>query len=101
MRRNRTKRACFSLFRFLFRLIKKRSFHLLCVLDLFSECWQSTQFQIFFFILYMGPYFSHEPKAKFYNFKKSFFDFAGVCVNVYMPKYQLVFAVFKVSGLAA
>ena len=35
----------------LFRLIKKRSFNLLCVLDLFSECWQSTLFQIF---LYMG-----------------------------------------------
>ena len=34
-----------------FCLIKKRSFNLLCVLDLFSECWQSTLFQIFKFIL--------------------------------------------------
>ena len=33
----------------LFRLIKKRSFQLLCLLDLFSERWQSTLFQIFFF----------------------------------------------------
>ena len=32
----------------LFRLIKKRSFNLLFVLDLFSERWQSTLFQIFF-----------------------------------------------------
>ena len=32
----------------LFRLIKKRPFNLLCVLDLFSERWQSTLFQIFF-----------------------------------------------------
>ena len=32
----------------LFRLINKRSFNLLCVLDLFfSERWQSTLFQIF------------------------------------------------------
>ena len=31
----------------LFRLIKKRSVNLLCVLDLFSERWQSTLFQIF------------------------------------------------------
>ena len=30
----------------LFRLIKKHSFNLLCVLDLFSERWQSTLFQI-------------------------------------------------------
>ena len=29
------------------RIIKKRSFNLLCVLDLFSERWQSTLFQIF------------------------------------------------------
>ena len=35
----------------LFRLIKKRSFNLLCVLDLFSERWQSILFQIFFFFL--------------------------------------------------
>ena len=33
----------------LFHPIKKCSFNLLCVLDLFSECWQSTWFQIFFF----------------------------------------------------
>ena len=33
----------------LFRLIKKHSFNLLCVLDLFSERWQSTLFQIFLF----------------------------------------------------
>ena len=32
----------------LFRPIKTRSFNLLCVLDLFSERWQSTLFQIFF-----------------------------------------------------
>ena len=32
---------------FLFSIIKKRSFNLLCVLDLFSERWQSTLFQIF------------------------------------------------------
>ena len=30
-------------------LMKKRSFNLLCVLDIFSECWQPTLFQIFFF----------------------------------------------------
>ena len=30
----------------LFHLIKKRSFNLLCVLDLFSERWQSTLSQI-------------------------------------------------------
>ena len=35
----------------LFRLIKKRSFNLLCVLDFFSERWQTTLFQIFFFYL--------------------------------------------------
>ena len=35
----------------LFRLIKKRSFNFLCFLDLFSERWQSTLFQIFFFFL--------------------------------------------------
>ena len=35
----------------LFRPIKKRSFNLLCVLDLFSERWQSTLFKIFFFFL--------------------------------------------------
>ena len=35
----------------LFRLIEKCSFNLLCVLDLFSERWQSTLFQIFFFFL--------------------------------------------------
>ena len=33
----------------LFRLIKKSSFNLLCVLDLFSERWQSTLFQTLFF----------------------------------------------------
>ena len=33
----------------LFRPIKKCPFNLLCVLDLFSEHWQSTLFQIFFF----------------------------------------------------
>ena len=32
----------------LFHPIKKRSFNLLCVLDPFSECWQSALFQIFF-----------------------------------------------------
>ena len=32
----------------LFCLIKKRSFNLLCVLDLFSQRWQSTLFQIFY-----------------------------------------------------
>ena len=32
----------------LFRPIKKRSFNLLCVLDLFVERWQSTLFEIFF-----------------------------------------------------
>ena len=32
----------------LFRLIKKRSRNLLCVLDIFSERWQSTLFQFFF-----------------------------------------------------
>ena len=32
----------------LFPPIKKRSFNLLCVLDLVSERWQSTLFQIFF-----------------------------------------------------
>ena len=31
----------------LFRLIKERSFNLLCVLDLSSERWQSTLFQIY------------------------------------------------------
>ena len=31
------------------KLFKKRSFNLLCVLDLFSERWQSALFQIFFF----------------------------------------------------
>ena len=31
----------------LFHLIKKHSFNLVCVLDLFSERWQSTLFQIF------------------------------------------------------
>ena len=41
IRRNRTKRIFV-----LFRLIKNRSFNLLCVLDLFSERWQSAQFQI-------------------------------------------------------
>ena len=35
----------------LFRLIKKRSFNLLCVWGLFSERWQPTLFQIFFFFL--------------------------------------------------
>ena len=35
----------------LFRLIKKRSSNLVCVLILFSERWQSTLFQIFFFFL--------------------------------------------------
>ena len=39
-----------------FRLIKKRSFHLLCVLDLFAEGWQSILFQIFFFFLSSRDY---------------------------------------------
>ena len=39
--------ACFVLF----YPVKKRSFNLLCVLDLFSERWQSTLFQSFFLIL--------------------------------------------------
>ena len=49
--RNRTKRANFVLF----RSIKKRSFNLLCVLDLFfsSERWQSTLFLFFFFKYFM------------------------------------------------
>ena len=34
----------------LFHVIKKRSFNLLCVLDLFSERWQLTLFQIFCFL---------------------------------------------------
>ena len=42
----------------LFRLIKKRSFNLLCVLDLFSEHWQSTLFQIFFL-------WQHSTESKF------------------------------------
>ena len=40
----------------LFRIIKKCSFNLLCVLDLFSERWQSTLFQMFFcccFLIYI------------------------------------------------
>ena len=36
--------ACFVLF----HPIKKLSLNLLCVLDLFSECWQSTLFHIFY-----------------------------------------------------
>ena len=36
-----------------FCLIKKRSFNLLCVLGLFSERWQSTLFQIFFFFFFI------------------------------------------------
>ena len=44
--RNRTKRANFR--GSPLRPINKCSFNLLCVLDLFSELWQSTLFQIFF-----------------------------------------------------
>ena len=37
----------------LFRLIKRRSFNLLCVLDIFSERWQSVSysFSFFFFLI--------------------------------------------------
>ena len=41
----------------LFRLIKKRSFNLLCVLDLFSERWQSNLFKIFFFFFLQRNHF--------------------------------------------
>ena len=46
----------------LFRLIKKRSFNLLCVLDLFSECWQSTLFQIFL-VKYLHEHNGYELRA--------------------------------------
>ena len=47
----------------LFRPIKKRSFNLLCVLDLFSERLQSTLFQIFFsseMVLVRGKQFENK-----------------------------------------
>ena len=44
--RNGTNCAVLSCF-ILFRRIKQHSFNLLCVLDLFSERWQSTLLQIF------------------------------------------------------
>ena len=53
----------------LFHLIKKRSFNLLCVWDLFSEHWQSTLFQIFFFfwlsfIFFFFSWKMQEPKLR-------------------------------------
>ena len=55
--RNRTKFVLNPARFVLFRLIKKLSFNLLCVLDLFSERWQSTLFQNFFFFSYRSIIF--------------------------------------------
>ena len=62
--------ACFVLF----CLIKKRSFNLLCVLDIFSECWQSTLFQIFFFF-FVDIFWVNFVEGKIPKFKISYLSF--------------------------
>ena len=57
-------KTCFVLF----RLIKKHSFNLLCVLVLFSERWQSTLSQIFFFFSFLLLRFANERSSLFFSF---------------------------------